>query len=215
VCWEFRAVLDWPSKRQTVSAWIAGAIILLAAGLLGLQLVEQQPAQASEDAQSPFASIAESLVGHGQVRIGDTGNGDIVVLVNANRPDAAVSDNTIQSVTAIIGAMAPDRTVTVTEVRFAQPTIPTPSQIYLIEFSLIISIIALAGWMLLRALARVALPEDEPLIAANDTTLQPALPVTGLSNPASPTEEAASFAERQPTRTAQIISRWLSDEDVT
>ncbi|MEM7660735.1 MAG: hypothetical protein AAF292_00695 [Pseudomonadota bacterium] len=199
-------------RTEGTLAWITGILFVLSVVALVLRVVAGDPSPSASKTNSPYISLAETLVGEGNVRIGDTGTGDIVVLLNSDRQTAETASDAKQ-ITAIIQSMAPGRAVSVTEANFTPRSIGAAGFLFFAECLTLFAISVLSGLLFVAVQRRrLVAPVADP-VPANDVISRPHTPPTTLAKAASSLDKAAEFAEHQPARTAEIITGWLRDED--
>ncbi|MEO0881270.1 MAG: hypothetical protein AAFY34_00940 [Pseudomonadota bacterium] len=201
------------NRSDTAFSWMTGALFVLAVGALFLRFATNDSAQYQHTPSSPYTALAETFVGAGNVRVGDTGSGDIIVLLNTDRQAGRNDPAITQDITDMIEAMAPGRSVTIKDAPFSRTSAISSEPIFILEILALILMSGISGWLFIALQRRRQMvPADDP-VPANDIVPRPSALVTALAKPASPIDKAADFAERQPARTADIITGWLSDED--
>ncbi|MEM9668361.1 MAG: hypothetical protein AAF950_05500 [Pseudomonadota bacterium] len=193
--------------------WIAWALLILAVSCLGLRLISGPPAFLQDPENSPYLGMLESFVGTDNVRVGDSGHGDIIVLLNADRPQELRDPRVSKQISNMMESMVPDRGIQIMDSAFVDAPLAPAGVAYIIEILLLSGVVVLSIWLLANSRDRYRIPTSYETVAANDTIPRPSLPVTPAANPASSLEKAASLAERQPALTAKIIAGWLNDKE--
>ncbi|MEM6901366.1 MAG: hypothetical protein AAF583_16555 [Pseudomonadota bacterium] len=205
---------DSVNKTERTQIWVAVALFVLSSSALFLRLLsEVSNPHTPLPPSSPYEIVAETFVGPGNARIGDSGTGDLVVLLNSNQPGERNIANATDRITEIIQGMTPGRSVTVSTANFADQEFTTPDASYLFELVILIALAGISGWLsldLYRLKRTVSFSDPK---AANDSVPHVAPTVTRLAKPASSTEKAVAVAKHQPEKTAEIIAGWLNEED--
>ncbi|MEM6412431.1 MAG: hypothetical protein AAF683_12935 [Pseudomonadota bacterium] len=202
------------NRTELTQIWVAIALFVLSASALLLRLLsETSNPNAPLVPSSPYETVAETFVGAGNVRIGDSGTGDLVVLLNSNQPSQRKTANAAERITEIIQSMAPDRSVTVSTANFADQTFTAPGASYLFELVILVTLAGISGWLSLDLYRRKRTVSFSDPKAVIDSVPHVTPAVTRLAKPASSTEKAAAVAKHQPEKTAKIIASWLNEED--
>ena len=193
---------------QPTQKWLAGLILALAATLLVIHVQSTGLAPSADTQTSPYAPLLERLAGPGEVQVGDSGSGQIVILLN--RSVAESQPGLASDLSAIVQAMAPNRDIMIRAADFAAPATDAMSVLEWVMTVGLFLMAALSAGLLASLLQITRSVLDEEPVPANDTAPPPAIPVTP---PAGPVGQASDLAQRNPTRTAAILKRWLAEDD--
>lgn len=190
--------------------WITGLLLAMSIGLFAARGIDIYTTPASSAAnQTDLSSVVESLVGAGHVRISDTGNGDIIVLLNG--PENEIDDALSNRITKLIKAAEPNRAITLEQFPFAEGTTPTPSMVDTAELIALAIFAGLTAWLGLTSLRQSTTTESMSEPSQHHVPRQ--MPIERPPQPPlrANIDEAANLARRKPAHAAAVIREWLHE----
>ncbi len=200
--------------RLRLLAGLVSGLCLLA---LGLRSVALFTAPAPTSPASGIVTLAESVTGPGRVRIGDSGSGGLIVLIDG--PETPVEPVLAGRLTRILSTVAPDRDIQFDRFPFARGASPRPSLAGLGELAALGLAAALAGWLVLTMQAIGPTPADmirsriaPALPRLREPAADPQVRAPGPRGRPRASDEAASLAAANPARAAAVIRGWLSEK---